>query len=163
MKARFAGPCQTLATTLALAGLMLADPAQAACIDQQTATAARIHQFETMMMVVSLRCGRIGYDMSSSYEGMVITHQAPFGQAATRLRYYLGGNAFDPHSGGFDRYATILGNTYGGGATSFGTCQTLDQVAGELAKVPDMRLLAQIAETLIARPRLDEMACAAEQ
>jgi hypothetical protein len=28
--------------------------------------------------------------------------------------------------------------------------------------VPDMQLLAQVAETLIARPKLDEMACAAE-
>jgi hypothetical protein len=151
-----------LAATLALAGTVIAAPVQAACIDQQTATAARIHQFETMMMVVSLRCGRIGYDMRSSYEGMVTAHQAPFGQAATRLRHFLGGNDFDPHSGGFDRYATILGNSYGGGATTFGTCQTLDQVAGELAKVPDMRLLAQVAEVLIARPKLDEMACAAE-
>ena len=147
---------------LALAGLALSGPAEAACIDHQTATAARIHQFETMMMVVSLRCGRIGYDMRSSYEDMVIAHQAPFGQAATRLRHYLGGNDFDVHSGGFDRYATILGNTYGGGATSFGTCQTLDQVAGELAKVPDVKLLAQVAETLITRPKLDEMACAVE-
>lgn len=147
---------------LALGGLVLAGPAQAACIDRQTATAARIHQFETMMMVVSLRCKRIGYDMRSTYEGMVTAHQAPFGQAATRLRHYLGGDGIDPHSGGFDRYATILGNAYGGGATTFASCQTLDQVAGELAKVPDVRLLAQVAETLIARPKLDEMACAAE-
>ena len=153
---------RNFAATLALTGLTLSASAQAACIDHQTATAARIHQFETMMMVVSLRCGRIGYDMRSSYEGMVIAHQAPFGQAATRLRHYLGGNDFDVHSGGFDRYATILGNTYGGGATAFGTCQTLDQVAGELAKVPDVKLLAQVAEALIARPKLDEMACAAE-
>ncbi|MEI6642617.1 MAG: hypothetical protein WCL10_11310 [Novosphingobium sp.] len=150
------------AAALALAGLLAAAPVQAACIDRQTATAARIHQFETMMMVVSLRCTRIGYDMRASYESMVTTHQAPFGQAATRLRHYLGGDGVDPHSGGFDRYATILGNTYGGGATTFSTCQTLDQVAGELAKVPDVKMLTQVAEVLIARPRLDEMACAAE-
>jgi len=150
------------AAALALADLLAAGPAEAACIDRQTATAARIHQFETMMMVVSLRCNRIGYNMRGSYEGMVNAHQAPFGQAAVRLRHYLGGDGIDPHSGGFDRYATILGNTYGGGATTFSTCQTLDQVAGELAKVPDVKLLAQIAEVLIARPKLDEMACAAE-
>ena len=147
---------------LALSSLVLAASAQAACIDRQTANAARIHQFETMMMVASLRCNRIGYDMRGTYENMVMAHQAPFGQAATRLRHYLGGDGIDPHSGGFDRYATILGNTYGGGATTFASCQTLDQVAGELAKVPDVRLLAQVAETLIARPKLDEMACAAE-
>ncbi|KUR70161.1 hypothetical protein AQZ52_14960 [Novosphingobium fuchskuhlense] len=150
------------AAVFALGSLLFAAPAQAACIDSQTATAARIHQFETMMMVVSLRCSRIGYDMRGTYETMVVAHQAPFGQAATRLRHYLGGDGIDPHSGGFDRYATILGNTYGGGATTLATCQTLDQVAGELAKVPDVRLLAQVAETLIARPKLDEMACAAE-
>ena len=151
-----------VALMAALTGVALAAPAHAACIDHQTATAARIHQFETMMMVVSLRCARIGYDMRGTYENMVIAHQAPFGQAATRLRHYLGGDGIDPHSGGFDRYATILGNSYGGGATTLSACQTLDQVAGELAKVPDVRLLAQVAETLIARPRLDEMACAAE-
>lgn len=153
---------QSLPAALALVGLFLAGPAEAACIDRQTLTAARVHQFETMMMVVSLRCNRIGYDMHSSYEGMVVAHQAPFGQAATRLRHYLGGDGIDPHSGGFDRYATILGNSYGGGATTLATCQTLDQVAGELAKVPDARLLTQVSETLIARPKLDEMACAAE-
>lgn len=162
MSRRLPRTAAALALAGLLAGVFTSGPAQAACIDRQTATAARIHQFETMMMVVSLRCNRIGYDMRSTYEGMVNAHQAPFGQAAVRLRHYLGGDGIDPHSGGFDRYATILGNTYGGGATTFSTCQTLDQVAGELAKVPDVRLLAQIAEVLIARPKLDEMACAAE-
>lgn len=153
------GPLHLATAALALMALVPVQSAQAACIDNATASAARLHEFETMMMVVSLRCTRIGVNMRPEFDGMVEAHQAPFGQATTRLRKYLGGNGFDVHSGQFDRYATIVANKYGGGRTSVDNCQMLDQVVGELAKVPDLAVLAMVAEQMVGRPTLDAMAC----
>ncbi len=156
------GPLHFAAGALALMALVPVQSAQAACIDHATASAARLNEFETMMMVVSLRCTRIGVNMRPQFDGMVDAHQASFGQATTRLRKYLGGNGFDVHSGQFDRYATIVANKYGGGRTSIDNCQMLDQVVGELAKAPDITVLAMVADQMVGRPTLDAMACAVE-
>lgn len=155
-------PLRHAAVALALGALGFGQVAQAACIDRQTIVAARINEFETMMMVASLRCTRIGYDMRTRFDNLATAHQASFGQATSRLRHYLGGDGVDVHSGAFDTFATMLANRYGGGKTTFDNCMTLDEVAGELAKAPDTRVLSAIAETMIARPMLDEVACSVE-
>lgn len=150
---------RTLGGALALLASAVAMPAQAACYDRQTASAAKLHEFETMMMVVSLRCARIGVNLRGDFDGMVRVHQAPFGQAANRLRLYLGGDGVDPHSGQFDRYATVLANRYGGGATRVDDCQVLGQVVAELARLPDGEVLSAVADVMVARPQLASFAC----
>lgn len=151
-----------LAAALAMIGMVSVPAAQAACFDQATAQAARINEFETMMMVVSLHCSRIGVAMKDDFEAMRRAHEAPFGQAAMRLRRYLGGQDEDLHSGQYDRFLTLTANRYGGGATRVDDCQILDTVVIELAHNPDMAMLSAVAGAMVARPLFDGFACSSE-
>ena len=144
-----------LAAGLALAG---ADTARAGCIDEPVTRAARLHEFETLMMDVSLRCSLMGVAMRPDYEAMVTAHQALFDAAAQRLQsYFATGNGPDNRHGGlYDRYATLIANTYGGGNTSLDSCRVFHSITVELTRAGDNgRTLGAVAQAMIAHPVLE--------
>lgn len=152
--------CASLHTALAAFALGgLTAPAQAACLDRETVSAARVHEFGTMMMVVSLRCRTMGYDLRPAFDSMMRTHQAPFGKAANRLRAYLGETGHEAHSGRFDHFATLVANRYGGGSSTAQDCQSFGQVAGQLAHQSDGIALEAAASAMVEHPLLDDGLC----
>ena len=148
-----------LAAALVLTG---ADVARASCIEEPVANAARLHEFETLMMDVSLRCSLMGVSMRPDYEAMVAAHQALFDAAAQRLQGFFAmakvpGN---PHGGLYDRYATMIANTYGAGSTSLDKCRVFDSITVELARTADNgRTLGAVAQAMIAHPVLERATC----
>ena len=159
----------TLAGTLAwlVAGMALAgiDTARAACIDAPLANAARLHEFEMLMMNVSLRCSLMGVDMRPHYEAMVSSHQAQFDGAAQRLQHYFSISAQDEtrHGGLYDRYATLIANRYGGGNTSLDSCRIFDGLAVEVARAAgdSGRTLGAVAQAMVEHPVLERATCPA--
>lgn len=150
-----------LAAGLALGGV---DCARAACIDQPVVGAARLHEFSTLMMDVSLRCSLVGVPMRPHFEAMTAAHQSLFDAAVNRLQSFFasGGVAADQHGGLYDRYATMVANRYGGGSTSVATCRTFDAIVVELARANDGgRTLAMVAQAMIAHPLLERATCPA--
>ena len=148
-----------LAASLALAG---AETARAGCIEEPVANAARLHEFETLMMDVSLRCSLMGVAMRPEYEAMVSAHQARFDAAAQRLQgYFATGNGPDTRHGGlYDRYATMIANTYGAGNTSLDACRVFDSITVELSRTTDNgRTLGAVAQAMIAHPVLERATC----
>jgi hypothetical protein len=151
---------------LMVAGLALAgiDTARAACIDEALTKAARLHEFEMLMMNVSLRCSLMGVDMRPHYEAMVTTHQSLFDAAAQRLQHYFAtkAGAEARHGGLYDRYATLIANRYGGGNTSLDSCRVLDAVTVELTRATDDgRTLGVVAQAMVEHPLLERATCAA--
>jgi hypothetical protein len=131
-------------------------PVQAqACLDRETLTAARVHEFEAMMMAVNLRCKAIGVDISEGFEAMLATHAKVFAAADRRLRTYFSGGRR-----AYETYATQLGNHYGGGATDPANCQRFDKVARRLAGEPAIAGLGKVVITMIAQPRISGEICA---
>ncbi len=59
----------------------------ASCLDSPTFEAARFHQFQTMMMTVSLRCKSHGMDVETSFSRMMIVHQGVFAAARADDKY----------------------------------------------------------------------------
>jgi hypothetical protein len=150
------------ATVLLAAGLALAgaETARAACIDEPVASAARLHEFEMLMMDVSLRCTRIGVEMQAHYEAMVTTHQGLFNDAARRLQSYFSTSGDARHGGLYDRYATLIANHYGGGNTSLDSCRVFDAVAVEVTRAGDSgRMLGAVAQAMVAHPVLEIATC----
>lgn len=147
-----------LATVLALAG---ADTARAGCIDPPVASAARLHEFSTLMMDVSLRCSLAGVPMRPHYEAMISAHQSLFDDAVQRLQaYFANGSDAAQHGGLYDRYATMIANRYGGGSTSVDACHTFDAVAIEVVRAADNgRTLRAVAQAMIAHPLLERATC----
>jgi hypothetical protein len=153
------------ALALLMAGMALAgiDTARAACIDESLAHAARLHEFEMLMMNVSLRCSLMGVDMRPHYEAMVAAHQAQFDSAAQRLQHYFAttGAPETRHGGLYDRYATLIANRYGGGNTSLDSCRIFDSVAVEVTRAaPDNgRTLSAVAQAMVEHPVLERATC----
>ena len=149
---------------LFMAGLALAgaQTARAGCIDEPVTNAARLHEFETLMMDVALRCSLMGVAMRPDYEAMVNAHQALFDTAAQRLQGYFATSATSAngHGGLYDRYATMIANTYGGGNTSLDKCRVFQAITVELARAADNgRTLGAVAQAMIAHPVLERATC----
>lgn len=148
-----------LAGALALG---LAQPAQAACIDSATIAAARLHEFETMMMAVSLRCNRIGVNMRADYDGLVTTYHSHFEAAAAQLQRFFSAVDGKRKGAGLDRYSTLLANKYGGGNTSLDHCRLFAGVTKEIVKAQDGgKVLHAVADAMIDRSALEAATCPA--
>ncbi|MFY7835195.1 MAG: hypothetical protein ACOVQ0_02775 [Novosphingobium sp.] len=144
-----------LGAAIALISLSFGQSAQAqGCLDGQTLTAARLHEFEAMMMAVSLRCRAIGVDISAGYEAMGATHRPAFAAAGRHLRTFF---ADVPHA--YDAYATRLGNRYGGGATDPAHCRSFDAVARNLAAAPGVAALGKVVFAMVTEPRISGATC----
>jgi len=144
------------AAALALAGLTIAQGAQAAtCMDGETEHAARLVEFETLMMTVSLRCVHVGQDLRPAYERMVGANAAAFLAANATVKRSLGAN---DHA--LDRYVTQVANRYGGGATDLGRCRMFEAVAAQLATGPvSGKMLDTVADAMIGTPQFADLAC----
>lgn len=145
-----------LIACLAVSALLMPLPAQAqarGCLDRETFVAAQVHEFETMMMTVNLRCKAIGADISAQYEAMLSTHASVFAAADRRLRAHFA----QGHT--YDSYTTQLGNRYGGGATDPANCRRFDTVARSLAGQPAVSALGRVVMAMVAQPRIAGPAC----
>lgn len=125
-----------------------------ACADRETLIAAQVHEFETMMLAVSLRCKAIGVDISADYEAMLATHAPVFRAADRMLRAHF---AAEAHA--YDRFSTQVGNRYGAGATDPANCNRFDSVARQLAAQPAVAALGKVVGAMVSAPRLGAEAC----
>jgi hypothetical protein len=143
-----------VAAGLAATALLLPLPAHAqVCLDRETLVAAQVHEFEAMMMAVSLRCKAIGVDISADYEAMLATHAPVFAAADRRLRAHF------TEGRSYERYATQLGNRYGGGATDPANCQRFEAVARSLAAQPAISALGKVVASMVTEPRITGAVC----
>lgn len=139
----------------ALLGLVVSGPAQArACLDTEVLTAARLNEFATMMMGVSLRCKAAGLDISPGYDAMLTAHRSIFAAADRRLRAFFAGERR-----AFDIYSTKLGNRYGGGATDPANCQRFERVAQGLSANVSVAALGRVVFAMVTQPHIDGEIC----
>lgn len=91
MTAESLGPAALLAAALSLT---ITAPASAltGCPDASMVQSARIVEFETMMMVVSLRCKHIGVQLTEHNEQLVAARHTMFEDARFRVQRFVRGN-----------------------------------------------------------------------
>ena len=142
--------------------------AAAACPDAATAHAARLIEFQTMMMDVSVRCNHVGVTIGNHLNDMSAAHTTMFDDARERVRLFLanasaavGQPAAKPsrHGDPLDRYLTMLGNRYGAGSTTPERCNAFDAIALSLADTGNTdKLLTMVADSLIGETLLERLA-----
>lgn len=173
---RIGAAARLLVTVLAL---FAGAPAEAACPDASINHSARLIEFETMMMDVSLRCAHFGVPMADHLADMTAAHHTIFENARDRIRSFMTtatvpASAPLPAAAGrtaartaqpsrradpLDRYMTMLGNRYGAGSTTPGRCRAFDAIALSLGdKANTDKLLTMVADSLIAVTLLETMA-----
>lgn len=148
-------PRWPIGVALATAALSSFAAQAQACAAAELTQAARLVEFETLMMTVSLRCARVGVDLRPAYDSMVAANAPRFAQAQATVEAVLGGE----HGSGYDRYVTQVANRYGGGATDPARCAMFRTVAVALGNPGDGRELGIVAEAMIAAPQLREAGC----
>jgi hypothetical protein len=146
-----------VATTLAAA-----QPASAAsCWDQQPAAAAKVRDLQSRLMVATLRCQAMGYEISPAYNQFVRANRETI-QAANGLikAQFVTMNGSAGGERAYDSFTTALANAYGAGETSADICHETEATEQEGASASgDVQLLMALADRLGPPPRLPGGTC----
>jgi hypothetical protein len=144
------------------AALIVGSPAQAVmgCWNDTQMAAAQVRNLQSRLMVASLRCAAMGYDVTPAYNRFVraslATLQGANGVIMAQFRAGHGGQA-QLH---YDRFATTLANAYGADDTSEELCAATAIIADEAAQAAgDARRLVEIADRLGHAPALPGGRC----
>jgi len=124
----------------ALAALSVVTPANAACWTAEPADAARVRDLQTFLMVETLRCSAMGFNISYEYNAFVRSNRAAIGDANDRLKAFFI-RAEGPVYGqtDYDRFTTRLANSYGADPTDADSCDTTRGIAKEAALMDNDR------------------------
>ena len=148
----------------AMAVLAAATPANAACWSVGQAGAAQVRDLQTFLMVETLRCQAIGFDIAPDYNDFVRGNRVAIGQANDRLKaFFIASQGPVQGQGAYDRFTTSLANSYGGGRTSRDSCTTAGSMAREAALMENSHqglLMIAVREGLA--PRLPGGLCGGE-
>lgn len=136
---------------LALAGV----PAQAACWTPQAVAAAKVRDFDTMLMVSALRCRFGSAGLLDRYNQVVVRHRAALTHHNGNLRAHFE-REYGARDGAnqLDRYITRVANRYGAGAEGL-SCESLRSIAdAALASASSPRALTELADTALVVPEM---------
>jgi len=138
-----------------------APAANAACWTAEPADAARVRDLQSFLMVETLRCSAIGFNISSHYNAFVRGNRAALGTANDRLKSFFIRSAGPVYGQtAYDRFTTRLANTYGASPTDADTCDHARSVAAEAAQMDnDMEGLMMIADRQGLEPDLPGGLC----
>jgi len=149
----------------AMAALTLVAPARAAtCWQSETASAARIRDLQTYLMVETLRCQVMGYNLAGEYNAFVKGNRTAIGAANATLKAFFV-RAEGPVYGqsAYDRFTTSLANAYGAARTSAESCGSARAVAQEGALMSNSSEgLLMIADRQALSPSLPGGRCGQE-
>ncbi|ATE63402.1 hypothetical protein CMV14_02465 [Rhizorhabdus dicambivorans] len=123
-----------------MAALSAMSPAYAGCWSAEHASAARIRDLQTYLMVETLRCQAMGFNISTDYNAFVRGNRAAIGAANDRLKAFFVSSA-GPVRGqnAYDRFTTSLANAYGADRTSQDSCYEAASTAREATMMANDR------------------------
>lgn len=109
-------------------------PANAGCWSAEPASAAQVRDLQTFLMVETLRCQAVGFDIATEYNGFVNANRTAIGHANDQLKAFFIGSAGPVYGQtAYDRFTTALANSYGAGRTNADSCEAARSVATEAA------------------------------
>jgi hypothetical protein len=155
----FAGKCGAVMAAMGLA--MSSSPVLAAnCWSDTAYQAAQVRDFETMMMVSTLRCRLSGVDFSTSYNRFVREKRSVIITANTTLQQQFAravgaGKAL----GAYDDFMTKVANSYGGGMAGM-NCRDFSSVVDAAVSAPaTMDAVAGLASAAGVAPAIPGARC----
>ena len=131
-----------------------------ACWNETQQAAARVRDLQSRLMVATLRCRAMGYDITPAYNLFVVANRLTIQDAndviLTQFRNGFGWEADRQ----YDRFTTMLANTYGGEETDRWICAQTEALADEAADAKgDANRLVALADRIGAPPRLPGGRC----
>ena len=130
------------------------------CWDHQQAAAAKVRDLQSRLMVATLRCQAMGYDVSPAYNQFVRANRDTIQAANGLLKAQFASMGGPAGERAYDSFTTELANTYGGEQTNAEICRETEAAGQEAASAAgDVSLLMALAERLGPAPRLPGGAC----
>jgi len=145
----------------AIGAALLASPAQAAsCWSETSYEAAQMRDFDTMLMVATLRCRIKNVDFGDDYNRFVRSKRPILAQANKQLRGQFALSVGRSKAlSAYDDYMTKLANGYGGGAKGT-SCEDYAAMARAAADAPAQRsTLVRIAQQAGSAPYMPSSRC----
>ncbi|MEK6638082.1 MAG: hypothetical protein AABY88_08370 [Pseudomonadota bacterium] len=130
--------------------------AQAACWSDAAASAAKVRDLETMLMVSALRCRTADNAMLNQYNRFVTRSRPALTAVNQTLRAQFGG------AGGlndYDRFVTAIANRYGAGAEGLGCDDMTSILSAAEAEDGSLAGLTRLANAAGVEPRLNGERC----
>lgn len=150
-----------VAAAAALVGIMSSAPAMAAaCWTEAAYKAAQIRDFETMMMVSTLRCRITGVDFSEPYNQFIRGKRSLLITANETLRGQFALAVGKARAlGAYDDYMTKIANSYGGGMAGMNCRDFASVVDAAVAAPATMEAIARLAAMAGSEPRVPGDRC----
>ena len=153
---------RTMIISMALgAALVATGSAQAAtCWDKTSYEAAQLRDFDTMLMVATLRCRINSVDFSDDYNRFVRDKRPILAQANIDIRAQFARTVGEAQSlGAYDDFMTKVANGYGGGSEHM-TCADYAAMAKSAADASSVRSdLVDLAAQSGAQPLVPGNRC----
>ncbi|WP_052730160.1 hypothetical protein [Sphingomonas sp. SRS2] len=148
----------------AVAVLSAVSPANAGCWSADHASAARVRDLQTFLMVETLRCQAMGFNISADYNAFVRANRGAIGAANDRIKAFFIGSAGPVYGQtAYDRFTTSLANAYGAARTNADSCATARSTAAEAALMANSHEgLTMIADRQGLNPALPGGRCGQE-
>jgi hypothetical protein len=145
------------------AAVMAGSPATAACWSNSVVEAAYVRDFDTILMVATLRCRTKDAEMGASYNKFVREKRAVLVAANDELRaQFSEGRGAKAGLDAFDRFSTSLANSHGAGEEGV-SCTDYRAMVDSAAAAPVSReALIRLAVKAGAHPDLPQAACTRE-
>lgn len=143
------------------AGVALASPAQAApCWSDAAYSAAQMRDFDTLLMVQTLRCRINDIDFSADYNRFVRNNRVILADANREIRTHFASAVGRARAlGAYDDFMTKIANGYGAGTKGM-NCADYAALARNAASAPVKRAaLVALAEGAGARPAIPGQRC----
>lgn len=132
---------------------MVAAPAQAACWSSDAVAAAKVREFETMLMVSALRCRNTGRDFLARYNQFVRQGRPLLTRANETLRAQFSADYGAARGlNAYDGFVTKLANRYGGGAAGLDCRDLADFTDAAVSASGSMERLERLADRADIQP-----------
>ena len=140
---------------LAVIAALLATPVQAACWSKEAVAAAKIREFETMLMVSALRCRTSGRDFLARYNQFIREGRPVLTKVNDTLRQQFSADLGSARGlNAYDGFVTSLANRYGAGIAELDCGDLSDITSAALAGSRSAETLERLADSADIRPRV---------
>jgi len=143
-------------------GMLASGAANAACWSPRAIEAAKVRDFETMLMVATLRCRTQGVSMGEEYNRFVREKRAVLTAVNDELRMQTAdGRTGKAALDAYDRFVTAIANSHGAGTGRYGCEDFRTMVQAAITAETSRAALLDLATQAGSDPSLPTERCMA--
>jgi hypothetical protein len=127
---------KSVGAAVAAVALIASTPSNAACWTKDETAAATIREFQSMLMVATLRCQVAHHDMTAEYNDFLKANKLLIQKQNSKIKaHFVRGSSAAAGQKAYDSFTTHLANGYGADGSSDEVCGNMASLAKEAGLV----------------------------